>query len=638
MTTTTCFREGNLLKRRCVTYLQISLMAVLLIVTFWLVCPTTVGHADTAADINPVTQKPITLSDRLDDLLPQGDPNADIVRAALEKYNIRSASGSGERIINVTDNKIIMRDLVNLEFSIYIDQPMTDYTPLLRIARGLSGLHLYNQSALKSTDIATITKAMMSNRLTNYKGEVVSFPSEIDFSKNNLGNSEFATFVHTVQANLDLTTRAILRLGFAQNRVTDFSPYLTYKQALLSESENQQFSAANLTLAAPFQREHGSIRLPDTSAVKLVGNTLTVPFAAFPENKIQMQQDPNQEVPTVIGYRMDHGEPDYFDDPQNVQTHVAANRHQESQEGVAQDQDGFEESYGLVIDPEYPSVELGSNDLTLVNQLDAQQPVTKYATRLSTGELAELKQLAQGAPEYFTGELSDPDTLRITNVPAGSTSVKVRVLYFAVPVSNSSLSSVFSYAQTYQIPIPKETTGNAGASGETTAPQLHPVAPQPDAVTSRPAKVTQKLVWSTRKIGLYRRPTFTTKNRLRWYQKQPRIKRPMFKVIGYARSKHGVLRYRVREVTPGAAGRKGYITARKAFVDRAYYQTTAKRIKVLKGLNGYRTTDHLGKRAHYKKGQILRVKRLVKCKLTARYQLTNGQYVSAAKRLVLKVK
>ncbi|MCI1553056.1 MAG: DUF5776 domain-containing protein [Levilactobacillus sp.] len=623
------------MKRRCVIYLQISLMAILLIATFWLVCPTTVGHADTAADINPVTQKPITFSDQLDDLLPQGDSNADIVRAALEQYNIRNKYGQ-ERYVKISGEPLAF--LAEDSYSIYIDQPMTDYTPLLRIARGLSGLHLYNQPALKSTDIATITNAMMSHRQTS-RGEVVSFPAEIDFSKNNLGNSEFTTFVHTVQSNIDVMTfRSILKLGFAQNRVTDFSPYLTYKQALLSESENQQFSAANLTLAAHFQQGHGSIRLPDTSAVKLVGNTLTVPFAAFPENKIQMQQDPNQEVPTVIGYRVDHGESDYFDDPQNVQTHVAANRYQKSQEGVAQDQDGFEESYGLVVDPEHPILELGSNDLTLVNQLDAQQRVTKYTTRLSTGELDDLKQLVQSYPGYFTGALSDLDTLRITNVPAGSTSVKVRVLYFAVPVSNSPLSSVFSYAQTYQIPIPKKTTGNAGASGEATAPQPHPVAPQPDAVTSRPAKVTQKLVWSTRKIGLYRRPTFMTKNRLRWYQKQPRIKRPMFKVIGYARSKHGVLRYRVREVTPGTAGRKGYITARKAFVDRAYYQTTAKKIKVLKGLNGYRTTDHLGKRAHYKKGQILRVKRLVKCKLTARYQLTNGQYVSAAKRLVLKVK
>ncbi|MFC6288999.1 DUF5776 domain-containing protein [Levilactobacillus angrenensis] len=526
---------------------------------------------------------------------------------------------------------------------IYIDQPMTDYTPLLRVARGLTGLHLYNQTALKSTDITAITNAMLNNRLTSSRGEIASYPAVIDFSRHNLGNSEFSAFVKAVRANVDLAaSRPPVRLGFAQNRVTDFGPYLAYKQALLkSESENQRFSASGLTLSAPFQQAHGSIKLPDTSDVKLDGNTLTVPFSAFPENKIQTLQDAKKEIPMVIGYRMDHGEPDYFDDPQNVQTHVSANPKQQSQEGVDQDQDtaGFKNSYGPFIALDQLSDKLGSNDLTRVNQLDAQQRLTKYATRLSTDDLAELKELVQEVPEYFKGELPDQNILRITNVPADSTSVKIRVMSFAVPISNSPLSSILPYAQTYNIPIPRATTtGNHGTSGETDSSQSDTVAPQPDAVATRPAKVKQKLVWSTRKIGLYRRPTFTVKNRLRWYQKQPRIKRPMFKVIGYARSKHGVLRYRVREVTPGAAGRQGYITARKAFVDQAYYQTTAKQIKVLKGLNGYRTTDHLGKQAHYKKGQILRVKRLVKCKLTARYQLTNGQYVSAAKRLVLKVK
>ncbi len=84
------------MKRRLITHLQAGLIVVMLAVTVLLICPTAVGRADTAADINPVTQKPITFLDNLDDLLPPGDPNADIVRAALERYNIRTNTINNE--------------------------------------------------------------------------------------------------------------------------------------------------------------------------------------------------------------------------------------------------------------------------------------------------------------------------------------------------------------------------------------------------------------------------------------------------------------------------------------------------------------------------------------------------------------
>jgi len=56
------------------------------------------------------------------------------------------------------------------------------------------------------------------------------------------------------------------------------------------------------------------------------------------------------------------------------------------------------------------------------------------------------------------------------------------------------------------------------------------------------------------------------------------------------------------------------------------------------GVNAYQQKSLKTKRAHYKKGKQLKVKKIVAYHKTTRFQLTNGKYVTANKKLVLAVK
>jgi len=135
-------------------------------------------------------------------------------------------------------------------------------------------------------------------------------------------------------------------------------------------------------------------------------------------------------------------------------------------------------------------------------------------------------------------------------------------------------------------------------------------------------------------IGLYKTVNFTKNNRIRWYQKQPRTKRPKFTVIGYARTKAGTLRYKVKTTS----GQTGYITANTDYVGNTYYQMTPKKVTVInaKGINAYRKVNLTSKVRHYRKGTVLKVKAVKQHGITTRLILTNGTYITANKPMVLK--
>ncbi|GEO70364.1 hypothetical protein FD25_GL001746 [Levilactobacillus acidifarinae DSM 19394] len=157
---------------------------------------------------------------------------------------------------------------------------------------------------------------------------------------------------------------------------------------------------------------------------------------------------------------------------------------------------------------------------------------------------------------------------------------------------------------------------------------------------ARPTHFKRFSVSAAKKLGLYRKPTFTKQNRLKFYAKQPRSRQPQFVVIGVAHSIHGVLRYHVRDVNRHSKtyGMTGYITARSNFLKRTYH-TKVDRLKIVtvlnpRGIDSYRTAKLKGKVTHYKQGQQLKVKRIVKHNLTTRYQLTNGRYITTNKQFV----
>lgn len=147
------------------------------------------------------------------------------------------------------------------------------------------------------------------------------------------------------------------------------------------------------------------------------------------------------------------------------------------------------------------------------------------------------------------------------------------------------------------------------------------------------------VVYATKKVGLYRYKNFSTQTRQHWYAQQKRTHRPMFVVTGFATSKHGHLRYRVRDVNHRSktAGKVGYLTANRSYVRSVYYATKPSRIRVLnpKGINSYRQSALTGKKQHYRQGTTLRVKKIVKYRKTTRFVLATGGYVTANKKLVI---
>ncbi|MFD1548082.1 MucBP domain-containing protein [Levilactobacillus fuyuanensis] len=157
-----------------------------------------------------------------------------------------------------------------------------------------------------------------------------------------------------------------------------------------------------------------------------------------------------------------------------------------------------------------------------------------------------------------------------------------------------------------------------------------------DAATIAPMA---SVVYATKKIGLYKTKNFSKQTLNRWYPKTKRTNRPMFVVTGFATSKNGHLRYKVKDVNHHSktAGKTGYITAKHAYVAPIYYASKAKTIKVInaKGINAYQQKSLKAKTGHYKYGQKLKIRKIVKFNKTTRFQLTNGKYVTANKKLVI---
>lgn len=179
-----------------------------------------------------------------------------------------------------------------------------------------------------------------------------------------------------------------------------------------------------------------------------------------------------------------------------------------------------------------------------------------------------------------------------------------------------------------------------------TNPNWNPSNPNNPNGTGLPnyAAVKGSAVYATKKIYMYKHGNFKKSQRIATYPKQKRINRPMFVVTGYTYSNGGALRYKVRDVNHHSktAGKRGYITANRKYVVRVYYQSVPKKklITVInpKGVHAYKNRNLTKQVKHYKKGSHLHVKKIVKWNLTTRYQLTNGHYVTANKKLVIQGK
>ncbi|MGP3641095.1 DUF5776 domain-containing protein [Lentilactobacillus hilgardii] len=217
-------------------------------------------------------------------------------------------------------------------------------------------------------------------------------------------------------------------------------------------------------------------------------------------------------------------------------------------------------------------------------------------------------------------------TVNLNVIANGSTGGGSTVTSPATTSSSSSSATASSSSSS-------ATTSSSSSTPTTTTKPSTSVGPN--------IAVKGEAVYATKKIALYKNTNFTKVNRIAWYPKQKRVNRPMFVVTGYKRTSNGTLRYKVRDVNHGrkTAGKTGYITASRKYVVPVYYASVPKSKKVTviakKGINTYKSANLTGKAKHYKNGVRLTVKKLVKHNLTTRYQLSNGNYITANKKLII---
>ncbi|KRL20316.1 DUF5776 domain-containing protein [Lentilactobacillus kisonensis] len=211
----------------------------------------------------------------------------------------------------------------------------------------------------------------------------------------------------------------------------------------------------------------------------------------------------------------------------------------------------------------------------------------------------------------------------------------------------------FKYRKNVTPPNPDR--GGSNTNSETNKQTVtEPVKPTPEvtvpstSTTKQSAKLPNyaakegAAVYAAKHIYLYKNATFKKSQRIVSYPKTKRVNRPMFVVTDYARSNGGALRYKVRDVNHKSktAGKTGYITANRKFVVRVYYASMPKdkSITVIakKGVNAYQNANLTKKAKNYKKGTHLKVKKIVRHNLTSRYQLSNGDYITGNKKLVIQ--
>jgi len=97
-------------------------------------------------------------------------------------------------------------------------------------------------------------------------------------------------------------------------------------------------------------------------------------------------------------------------------------------------------------------------------------------------------------------------------------------------------------------------------------------------------------------------------------------------------------RYQVKDVNKGSKtyGKTGYITSNSKYVTSADYNKKPIKVKVInaKGLSAYNSKTLKGKHTIYKRGTMLKIKKLVKSKGKLRLQLKNGKYITVDKHMI----
>ncbi|WP_204120342.1 MULTISPECIES: DUF5776 domain-containing protein [Levilactobacillus] len=500
-------------------------------------------------------------------------------------------------------NTLMKTILANNRNSLDISNPdIQDFQDLIKLKGMLNVLVIRNQTNLKQNN--GLSKVLQIIDSEN--------PLKLGLINDELTTQDFNQICQTIIT----TPGAIDTLNVSQNKITDFSQ--------LSKIYNFKNPETNLLNYFIAWGQKVTTPLP---AATVKNNTITLtPATLFAYQLNSLNQGATHggtTQPDAFFYRArNHNEPDGTDDLTDTTPTSLVNGTNHYNEGLLSPP----EQNNLFPDENNQTHYIGGDYFNSLNY--DQSPYQIVATQQYASSVA-----AEYSNYSFTLDTPLSTDTKMYNIPSTTKSVQLRVMYSEAV--GASITTTPGFTQDYEIPLNWSSTGNTAtsSSANTTTTTSNSSPNTADTVSPKGT-----VVYATKKIGLYNGTNFTKKGRQHWYRKQPRINRPMFKVTGYANSTAGRPRYLVKDVNHRSktAGDEGYITTQAAYVTPVYYRKAAKKITVINpnGVNAYRNKSLTGKATHYRQGQTLRVKKLVKHNLTTRYVLTNGRYITANKKLV----
>jgi len=519
-----------------------------------------------------------------------------------------------------------LKQVADANSIVKIQKNLTDYSPLLKVANYFDGLIVNNQTNLNQQDMVEITTALLTNRSS--AGELQA----LGFSNDNVNTDGLSTVLDTI-SSFDSAPK-IQYLILNRNPLPDLTAWTNFK-----ESTNKQ-KIGNLNASVLKNKDGSRITEGKTTAPQtLKGTTLKVPYSLFSE--YTQANDPQSEnsYAAIRAYKNDPDWNDdeillkYYPDDGPLSGEIVPDASSDSVtttiNSMGEDDNTWDVSQVNAVDANYSQTDDYPRYLMQVSPADIKDIISsdtykKYTYLMPNGKIST------SVPENVT----DADMLNIVNVPTNAKEVKIRVVVICYSPSSSNESS--TYTQIYTIPIKQKavtpTTPTADSSSNSSNSESI------TADTGQPKAKKQSVIYATKKIGLYNTPNFSAKTRQVWYPKQPRIYRPMFKVTGYAKSTNGTPRYLVKDVNRESKtfGRTGYVTTRSAYVSPAYYQQKSGKVTVIAphGINAYQKQNFTQKINHYRQGQVLTVKKIVRHNLTTRYILKDGRYITANKKNV----
>lgn len=202
---------------------------------------------------------------------------------------------------------------------------------------------------------------------------------------------------------------------------------------------------------------------------------------------------------------------------------------------------------------------------------------------------------------------------------------------------NNSNNSDNNTTPTGQITGISSNVSSSSSSAATTSSSSSATTPTTTTTNDSSSKeVTTKSfkVYAKKSLYRYKSVNFTKNNRVKKYVVKSRTTAPTFTVVGKAKSANGAARYKLSDGT--------YITANKQYVANLYWQAKHSKVYALNktGLYEYKsaTLSKKNQVKHVKKGQALRVKKVVKHGSTTRFQLTNGHYITGNKQFTTLTK